>query len=83
VDVNLFSILFTNKNDNIEFAETFERHFADQTGLTRTLGDEQPRGTGRAVNFEIEAGMKPIWGQLPQAQASERRESTNTFRRTK
>jgi hypothetical protein len=61
VDVNLFVNVHANKVDNIEFADSFEKLFAKRTGLTRTLRDEQPRGTGRVVSFDIEPGVRPIW----------------------
>jgi hypothetical protein len=62
VDVNFFTNVFTNKAENIELAESFEQTFAERTGLTRTLRDEQPRGTGRVVSFDAEPGTRPIWG---------------------
>jgi hypothetical protein len=66
VDVNLF----THQVDNIAFAEYFESHFSEshfseQTALTRTLRDEQPRGIGRVVSFAKDITPLPHWASEP------------------
>jgi len=47
VDVNLFF-----RSNNGMLADDFLYRFSEKTGLERTLRDDQPRGTGRIVQFE-------------------------------
>ena len=50
VDVNLY----TTSDQSQATADIFVDTFADLTGLTKTLRDDQPRGPGRVVQFQHE-----------------------------
>ena len=50
VDVNLY----TTSDQSQATADHFVDTFAEMTGLTKTLRDDQPRGPGRVVQFEHE-----------------------------
>ena len=59
VDVNLYL-----HDEDERFAGTFEKAFGHELKIVKlALKDEQPRGTGRVVNFagDLEDGEKPRW----------------------
>jgi|UniRef100_A0A8J9RY90 spermidine synthase len=59
VDLNLFTFI-----ESVEVADTFVLQFgAEDPKLHTVLRDDQPRGTGRVVNFktDFEPGKSPIW----------------------
>jgi len=59
VDINLFTY-----DESVETADEFISHFKQFHGtLTTALRDEQPRGTGRVVNFlkDVSSTADPRW----------------------